>query len=1092
MSASEKVRRIPWPGPALIGVVVGAFGSLVCLAWAFQWQWVARVLPGTDSMGLNSPLLFAVTGLLLVFRSTRPAPSERFSVIWWLHIAMVAYPAAILAQSLLSIDLGIDFVRVPTPPTPDSPHPGRISPNASFGFIMAGMALLAARRPFDGGHRRVMTAALVLLGIVSTTALAGYAIGLEQLYRLASYNRILLPTAAALVALAMGLWLLRDELLGEVEQADPVRLRRRILYRGVATLTMVALGAGIVGFATLRGTFEASVMADAGQAARVHALALANTVRTSLWFPSTIVTRPVLIETLQLLERSPEDKAARELLPKVARSFLSADVDGVRFIDAQGQVLAAAGSFPAENSEVVNRLKAPRVQAELRWNKGYVLHVAAPVQGEGRVIGTVITEQRLTLFDEVLAALRDARPSSDALVCSEVGEVAKCAPSRLYGQPFTVPMRDASGKPAFPMSRALMGEAGVLRVKDLRGVPVVAGFTPVGPYGLGLVVKTDVATLYEPLRERFQVAGLLVLGLVAMGTWALLARVQPLVRIVVAEQQRIQTILDTSSDAFIALDVQGNISDWNVQAEQLFGWSRAEALGKPLGEMIVPQQHRTAHAAGFARFVSTGTGPVVNRRTEITALHRDGSEIPVELSISAVSTPGGYVANAFVRDIRERRAAQVQLEASERKLHHVLNSIPAMVGHFDRDERCVFANELALQVHGLRRDQAMGQTLASGISDAAYRLHEPYIRQVLQGQRVRFEGQEVRDGRAFHYQVNLVPERDDGGAVTGFYLMTFDISALKEAKEEVERVAGRLRAITDNMPVMISYIDAQHRLQFLNRTFEEWTGVAIRDALGKTLREALGETLYEQRRAPLEQALRGQRVEFEVISEARGIKRVLQTSYVPDCPSVGVTVGVYTLTSDVTALRTAEQRMAELALTDTLTGLANRRSFEQRLPQALARAARSGTGTALMFLDIDHFKQINDTFGHAAGDAVLTSFAQRLSACTRSTDLVARLAGDEFVVVLEGLHDPAECHVIARKVNDAARAPVLYDGEELTVTTSIGLAYLRAGLKSSDDALLRCADEALYRTKERGRDGYTVTECGAEDAQFVTSSFAGL
>lgn len=138
---------------------------------------------------------------------------------------------------------------------------------------------------------------------------------------------------------------------------------------------------------------------------------------------------PVLIETLQLLERSAEDKAARELLPKVARSFLSADVDGVRFIDAKGQVLAAAGSFPAENSEVVNRLKVPRVQAELRWNRGYVLHVVAPVLGEGRVIGTVITEQRLTLFDEVLAALRDARPSSDALVCSEAGDVAKCAPS---------------------------------------------------------------------------------------------------------------------------------------------------------------------------------------------------------------------------------------------------------------------------------------------------------------------------------------------------------------------------------------------------------------------------------------------------------------------------------------------------------------------------------------------------------------------------------------------------------------------------------------------------------------------------------------
>lgn len=1074
------MRRIPWPGPTGIGAAVSAFGAIVTLAWIFQWRGVDVVLPGTAGMGLNAPLLFMLAGALLVRRSLKPEASAAFSASSLLNWLLILYPALILSQTIFGVELGLDFVRVPTPPTVERPHPGRISPNAAIAFIAVGVALMVARAPFDRSRRRWMMGALTLLSLVSGSALAGYAIGLEQLYRVASFNRILLPTATAFVALALGLWLLQDELMEEVEQVDPVRLRRRILYRGVATLTVVALGAGIAGFATVRETFEQSVMADARQDARIHGMALANTVRTSLWFPSTIVTRPVVIETMALLQRDRENRGARELLPKVASSFLSADVNGVRFVDARGQVLVEAGEFPTEKSQVVNRLKVtPPLRAELRWNSGYVLHVEASVQSDGQVIGNVVTEQRLGLFDEVLAALREARPSSDALVCSEAGDVATCAPSRLYGQPFQVPMRDAGGQPAFPMSRALRGEAGVLRVKDLRGEPVVAGFTPIGNYGLGLVVKTDVATLYEPLRERFQVAGVLVLSLIAAGTWALLARVQPLARALVTEQQRTQAILETSSDAFIALDVQGNVSGWNAEAERLFGWTRIEAVGNLLEELIIPEQYRAAHAAGFARFVKTGTGPAVNRRrTEITAKHRDGREIPIELSISAMNTPAGYVANAFVRDIRERRAAQVQLEASERKLHHVLNSIPAMVAHFDREQRCVFANELALQVHGLTRDAAVGQTLASGISPGAYDLHKPYIERVLKGQRVRFEGYEVRNGKAFHYQVNLVPEKDDAGTVPGFYLMTFDISALKEAKEEVERSEGRLRSITDNLPVMISYIDAQHRLQFLNRTFEEWTGVAIRDALGKHLRDALGATLYDQRRAALEQALRGQRVEFEVVSEALGIRRVLQTAYIPDRRSVDLTVGVYTLTSDVTALRTAEQRMAELALTDTLTGLANRRSFEQRLPDALARALRARTATALMFLDVDHFKRINDTFGHAAGDAVLVGFGQRLAACIRQTDLVARLAGDEFVVVLEGLHDVAECHVIANKVNEAARAPAPFGGETLSVTTSIGLAYLAANLRCSAEALLADADEALYRTKQRGRDGYTVVESG--------------
>jgi diguanylate cyclase (GGDEF)-like protein len=184
-------------------------------------------------------------------------------------------------------------------------------------------------------------------------------------------------------------------------------------------------------------------------------------------------------------------------------------------------------------------------------------------------------------------------------------------------------------------------------------------------------------------------------------------------------------------------------------------------------------------------------------------------------------------------------------------------------------------------------------------------------------------------------------------------------------------------------------------------------------------------------------------------------------------------------------------KLIELTLTDTLTGLANRRNFEQFLPQALARAERAKTGTALMFLDVDRFKQVNDTYGHAVGDAVLVTFAQRLAACVRRTDLVARLAGDEFVVVLEGLAGAEECDLIALKVNEAARKPVRYQDQNFAVTTSIGIAFLPGGVVQ-DAVLLQDADAALYQTKERGRDGYTTVESGVAEPHFSTSSFAAL
>jgi diguanylate cyclase (GGDEF)-like protein len=171
-------------------------------------------------------------------------------------------------------------------------------------------------------------------------------------------------------------------------------------------------------------------------------------------------------------------------------------------------------------------------------------------------------------------------------------------------------------------------------------------------------------------------------------------------------------------------------------------------------------------------------------------------------------------------------------------------------------------------------------------------------------------------------------------------------------------------------------------------------------------------------------------------------------------------------------LRQAERRMAELALNDSLTGLANRRRFDERLPEALARARRQHSGTALLFLDVDRFKAINDTHGHAVGDAVLAGFARRLRKALRGTDFVARLAGDEFVAVLEGLHEAAEAELVAGKVVQAARRPLATPAGPLRITTSVGVAYLPPEVACSAEALLALADQALYRTKRQGRDGH--------------------
>jgi diguanylate cyclase (GGDEF)-like protein len=180
----------------------------------------------------------------------------------------------------------------------------------------------------------------------------------------------------------------------------------------------------------------------------------------------------------------------------------------------------------------------------------------------------------------------------------------------------------------------------------------------------------------------------------------------------------------------------------------------------------------------------------------------------------------------------------------------------------------------------------------------------------------------------------------------------------------------------------------------------------------------------------------------------------------------------------------AERDLQRQVTTDTLTGLHNRRMFEEFLPLALARAGRTQNRLALAYLDIDKFKAVNDTHGHAAGDAVLVEFGRRLREAVRTTDTVARLAGDEFVIVFEHLGEAGELHRLGAKILAAMEAPFSVAGRTLAVTASVGIAVAAQDTTPAD--LMVLADNALYSVKAAGRNGYTVDHAGAGHLARVT------
>jgi diguanylate cyclase len=429
----------------------------------------------------------------------------------------------------------------------------------------------------------------------------------------------------------------------------------------------------------------------------------------------------------------------------------------------------------------------------------------------------------------------------------------------------------------------------------------------------------------------------------------------------------------------------------------------------------------------------------------------------------------------------ELRRKRAQLEQQECFLRTVIDSLHEGVAIFDSSNHLILSNRSANQILGLPLDDLIGKVPPPTPSNWLDSQGQPIPFENMPAQRTLRTGEVLSDvhtrllqpdGSELALEHNTRPLIRDGrieGVVASFRDVTEKLAALQRLRAS----EARLRGITDNVPALIAYVDGQQHLQFFNRVALDWVQHSSEQVLGQPLETLMGAAEYASHREHVLAALTGQRREFGLWSAVPGEPRFLQFSYVPDCCEQGTVQGFFVLASDLTAMKKLEIQLAAEARFDALTGLPNRRHFHEELEQALLRAQRHGTRLALGFLDLDGFKQINDVHGHAIGDAVLKEFGRRLRACVRQTDFVARLAGDEFTVLLEDVHQAHELHPLALKILAATRAPLdLAGGLRLTARTSLGLALAVSGERAA--ALVERADAAMYRAKSQGRDTYVI------------------
>lgn len=296
-------------------------------------------------------------------------------------------------------------------------------------------------------------------------------------------------------------------------------------------------------------------------------------------------------------------------------------------------------------------------------------------------------------------------------------------------------------------------------------------------------------------------------------------------------------------------------------------------------------------------------------------------------------------------------------------------------------------------------------------------------------------------------------------------------ASLQDRSLSLERSQEQLRQVTDNVPALVAYFDRDLRFRFANRAYGDWLGTDPSTLIGRSLSEVYGEATFAGFARHLERALEGERTVYERDMDTRHGPIHVQSTVVPHLSADEKVEGLYVLTYDVTERKRNEERLRQLAEFDLLTGLPNRGLFLDRLHQAMVRSARTNKPMALLFLDIDHFKQVNDEHGHAAGDEVLRTFARRLTLAVRSSDTVARMSGDEFTVILHELTGMEDARKLAEKVVFAMREPMTILGATLNVTTSIGVALNPPGTIDGPE-LIKRADMALYAAKRDGRDGF--------------------
>jgi diguanylate cyclase (GGDEF)-like protein/PAS domain S-box-containing protein len=397
-------------------------------------------------------------------------------------------------------------------------------------------------------------------------------------------------------------------------------------------------------------------------------------------------------------------------------------------------------------------------------------------------------------------------------------------------------------------------------------------------------------------------------------------------------------------------------------------------------------------------------------------------------------------------------------------------SVGGLISYVDGEGRVQYASRALAEWFEVPASQIRGKTLAQLYGPESYAQFAHWTDRALSGEDVHYERQATRrDGSSVWLSVNLRPHRGPDGKVLGYFSCALEVDELKRTHDALGRALDELATHIENTPLAVVEWSQDLAVKRWSAQAEAIFGWTAAEALGRKHTELglVHPDSLDTVRALTRQLAEGHERRNRMLSrnntkDGRTIWCQWYSSALYD--DAGRLTSILSLAEDVTARMDADEQLRQAAVLDALTGLPNRNSLAARLEHAILRVTRSGDRLALLFIDLDRFKKVNDTFGHAAGDEVLRQAAARIRACVRDVDTVARLGGDEFVVLLEADVRPDTPGIIGERIRGAFDSPFDWKGTDVRCGASIGVSLYPDHARDSA-ALLASADEAMYREK---------------------------